>query len=166
MNALLHDLLQHQLWADGELWTAISAHPPARDDQAIRDRFHHIHQVQRFFSWICGAPAPPPKLTKPDEYSALGEVRDYARESHAAIRRCLAALSEPRLAESIAIPWFRDPPLTLTVTEALTQMAMHSHHHRGQNATRLRELGGVPPAIDLSVWYWKKRPAPKDALGA
>src|SRR4051812_34146837 len=125
MNALLHDLLQHQLWADGELWTAVSAHAPARDDQAIRDRFHHIHQVQRFFSWICGAPAPPPTLTKPGDFSALDQIRAVARESHGEIRRCIATLSDPRLAELIAIPWFRDPPLTLTVAEALTQMAMH-----------------------------------------
>jgi uncharacterized damage-inducible protein DinB len=37
---------------------------------------------------------------------------------------------------------------------------MHSHHHRGQNATRLRELGGVPPSTDLIVWYWKGKPTP------
>jgi uncharacterized damage-inducible protein DinB len=38
---------------------------------------------------------------------------------------------------------------------------MHSHYHRGQNATRLRELGGEPPPTDLIVWYWKGRPAPE-----
>ena len=29
-----------------------------------------------------------------------------------------------------------------------------------RSATRLRELGGEPPPIDLIVWYWKGRPAP------
>jgi uncharacterized damage-inducible protein DinB len=58
------------------------------------------------------------------------------------------------------MPWFTDPPLSITVTEALTQCAMHSHYHRGQNATRLRELGGEPPGTDIIVWYWKNRPAP------
>ena len=65
-----------------------------------------------------------------------------------------------RLDEYIDIPWFKDPPLSITVTEALTQCAMHSHYHRGQNATRLRELGGEPPLTDLIGWYWKGRPAP------
>jgi uncharacterized damage-inducible protein DinB len=51
--------------------------------------------------------------------------------------------------------------MTLTVTEALTQCDMHSQHHRGQNATRLRELGGEPPPTDLIFWYWKGRPAPE-----
>jgi uncharacterized damage-inducible protein DinB len=36
---------------------------------------------------------------------------------------------------------------------------MHSHYHRGQNATRLRELGGDPPGTDLITWIWKGRPA-------
>jgi uncharacterized damage-inducible protein DinB len=42
---------------------------------------------------------------------------------------------------------------------------MHSHYHRGQNATRLRELGGEPPMTDLIVWYWKGRPRPDWAGG-
>ena len=58
-----------------------------------------------------------------------------------------------------SMPWFTNPPLSITVAEALTQCAMHSHYHRGQNATLLRELGGVPPATDLIVWQWKGRPA-------
>ena len=47
----------------------------------------------------------------------------------------------------------KDPALTITVGEALTQCAMHSQWHRGQNATRLRELGGHPPMVDLIVWF-------------
>jgi len=37
-----------------------------------------------------------------------------------------------RLAETITIPWFKDPPMTVTVAQALTQAAMHSHYHRGR----------------------------------
>jgi uncharacterized damage-inducible protein DinB len=37
---------------------------------------------------------------------------------------------------------------------------MHSHFHRGQNATRLRELGGEPPTTDYIFWLWKGRPKP------
>jgi hypothetical protein len=35
--------------------------------------------------------------------------------------------------------------------KALLQGAMHSHYHRGQDATRLRELGGEPPMTDMMV---------------
>ena len=49
-------------------------------------------------------------------------------------------------------------PLTITVGEALMQMAMHSQWHRGQNATRLRELGAQPAAVDLIAGTGKAGP--------
>jgi uncharacterized damage-inducible protein DinB len=55
------------------------------------------------------------------------------------MRQFIDSVSESRLTEAVSIPHApKDAPLTLTVTEALTQCAMHSHYHRGQNAARLR----------------------------
>jgi uncharacterized damage-inducible protein DinB len=159
MDGILRDLLDHQSWADSEIWKAIGANESARSDRAIHDRLHHTHQVQRAFAWACGDRSERPAITKPEEFASFDALRDYARQSHDVVRRFLDALPESRLTEVIHVPWFPDPPLQLSVTEALTQMAMHSQHHRGQNATRLRELGTVPPTTDLIVWYWKKRPA-------
>jgi uncharacterized damage-inducible protein DinB len=159
VNPLLRDLLDHQVWADVELWNAVEAHAPAHDDRILRERLHHIHIVQRAFVWAAGDRSVEFSFSKPEDFATVDALREYARGSHEEIARRVRSLSDARLAESIAIPWFKDPPLTLTVTEALTQMAMHSQHHRGQNATRLRELGAVPPTIDLIVWYWKGRPA-------
>ena len=62
------------------------------------------------------------------------------------------------LEELVEAPWFT-PPAKISVRQALTQAAMHSHYHRGQNATRLRELGGVPPMTDFIVWLRKGQPA-------
>ena len=87
------------------------------------------------------------------------DLRAYARESHEQIRSLLASLTDARLAETIVIPWFPPPQPTLTIENALAQMAMHSHYHRGQNATILRGLGGEPPTTDLIVWHWKGKPA-------
>jgi uncharacterized damage-inducible protein DinB len=160
MNALLRDFYGHQVWADAEHWRAIEAHPAAALDAAIKHRLHHIHLVQRVFLWAVGDRAPGFAFTKADDFASLADLKRYAREYHEAIARLLGAVTDARLEERIAMPWFTDPPLSITVTEALTQCAMHSHYHRGQNATRLRELGGEPPGTDLIVWYWKDRPAP------
>jgi uncharacterized damage-inducible protein DinB len=160
MNPLLRDLCGHQAWADAEHWRAIAAHPPAADDAAVRKRLHHIHMVQRVFLWGLGDHGTSFAVTKPEDFASLMELKRYARGSHDAIDRFLERVSATRLEERVAVPWFTDPPLSITVTEALTQCAMHSHYHRGQNATRLRELGGQPPLTDLIVWYWKGRPAP------
>jgi uncharacterized damage-inducible protein DinB len=159
MNPLLRDLFQHQVWADAEHWSAIGAHQPARDDHAIRNRLHHIAIVQRAFLWGVGDRKEEFAFTKPDDFTFDG-LRQYAREHHDRITTYIATVTDARVAETVVIPWFNDPPLTLNVAEALTQCAMHSHYHRGQNATRLRELGGEPPMTDLIVWYWKGRPPP------
>jgi uncharacterized damage-inducible protein DinB len=160
MNPLLRDFYGHQAWADAEHWRAIGAHPPARDDPAIRTRLHHIALVQRAFHWTAGDRNDQFVLTKPEDFPSFDDLVRYGRAYHDEVGEFLAGLPDARLDETVTIPWFKDPPLTLTRTEALTQSAMHSHYHRGQNATRLRELGGEPPLTDLIVWYSKGRPAP------
>jgi uncharacterized damage-inducible protein DinB len=159
MNPILRDMFGHQFWADTELWKAIGAHAPARDDKAIRDRLHHIHMVQRAFVWgVSGGPGGQFNVSTAADFGSFDDLRAYAQDSHAEIGRWLGSATDADFNRTLPIPWFRDPPLTLTVTESLTQCAMHSHYHRGQNATRLRELGGAPPSTDLIVWYWMGKP--------
>jgi uncharacterized damage-inducible protein DinB len=158
MNPLLRDLYGHQVWADAEHFRAIGAHPAARGDKAILVRLHHIAIVQRAFLWAMGDRQDAFEFTKPEDFASLDALKRYVREHHDRLVPFIATVSDLRLAESIAIPWFKDPPLSLTVAEALTQGAMHSHYHRGQNATRLREIGGEPPMTDYIVWLWKGRP--------
>lgn len=160
MNPLLRDFCGHQAWADAEHWRAIEAHPPAAQDAAIKTRLHHIHIVQRAFLWAVGDRAAEFVVTTPEEFASLAALKDCARGAHDEIDRYLSVATAARLEERVSMPWFINPPLSITVTEALTQAAMHSHYHRGQNATRLRELGGEPPLTDLIAWYWKQRPGP------
>lgn len=155
----LDDLYHHQAWADGEHWRAIAAHEPARSDKAIHDRLHHIHFVQHAFLWIAKRGGAGFRFTKPEDFPALDDLIRYARGYYDEIFPLIARLTDADLAATIDVPWFKDPPLAITLEEALTQAAMHSHYHRGQNATRLRELGGEPPMTDYIVWLWKGRPA-------
>jgi uncharacterized damage-inducible protein DinB len=160
MTTLLADLYGHQAWADAQHWRAIGAHRPARDDLVIRARLHHIHIVQRAFLWMVGDRKTDFAMTKPEDFASFEDLRTYARTYHAEIRQLMADMPDQRLASEISVPWApKDARQTLTVTEALLQCAMHSQYHRGQNATRLRELGGEPPTTDLIMWYWIGRKA-------
>jgi len=85
------------------------------------------------------------------------ELKQYAREGLAQLNDRVNRLDQFRMEEIVEVPWFR-PPAKISVRQALTQAAMHSHYHRGQNATRLRELGGVPPTTDFIVWLHKGQP--------
>jgi uncharacterized damage-inducible protein DinB len=155
----LRELYAHQSWADAEHWHALGEHQAARSDQAIRHRLHHIHFVQHAFLWTVGDRLAPFAMTTPDDFHSFEALQAYAREYHERVHPFLQTLTDLRLAALVTVVWFKDPPLTITVAQALTQCAMHSHYHRGQNATRLRELGGVPPTTDLIFWQWRGRPA-------
>lgn len=90
----------------------------------------------------------------------MAELKSYGQQANAELQKSLKGASPDHLEETIEIPWFK-PPLKISVRQALTQAAMHSHYHRGQNATRLRELGGEPPMTDFIVWLRDGQPAAK-----
>jgi uncharacterized damage-inducible protein DinB len=162
MREYLLDLYQHQAWADAELWRAYEAHPGALADKALWDRLHHIHLVQRFFlAVVRGDNVHAMKITKPEDYATPAELKSEARQFHRDAATLLESADAELLKRPINIPWFKDPPLDLRAEQALLQAAMHSHYHRGQNATRLRELGGTPPLTDYIIWLWKGKAAPQ-----
>jgi uncharacterized damage-inducible protein DinB len=159
---MLVDLYRHQEWADAELWHACEAHPDALADTALWRRLHHIHLVQQaFFAIARGADVRTLRFSKPADYETPSELKAEAQRYHADVVPFVAALDAEALDHCVVVPWFKEPPLQLPVGQALLQAAMHSHYHRAQNATRLRELGGVPPLTDYIVWLWKGKAAPQ-----
>jgi uncharacterized damage-inducible protein DinB len=160
MHSLLHDLYGHQAWADAEHWRAIDGFAPAREDCVLRTRLHHLHQVQRTFMWAVSDRTAPFTFTTPDGLATIDDLRVFARGSHEEIDRVRTRMSRDRLSQVVTMPWF-DPPLEIAIGEVLLQAAMHSQWHRGQNSVRLRELGTVPPTVDLITWYAQGRPAPR-----
>ena len=160
MDSYLNELYAHQAWADAEHWRAIEAHPAALADKAIRERLLHIHLVQHGFLWAVGPRTSPFAFKKLEDFTSAADFKGYAQHYHAEMGRLLRSITPSRLEEMIEVPWFK-PPLKISVRHALTQAAMHSHYHRGQNATRLRELGGVPPGTDFIVWLRDGQPAAK-----
>jgi uncharacterized damage-inducible protein DinB len=97
-------------------------------------------------------------MTKVEHYASMADLKAFARKVHTDSAAMRGGMDEGRLTEIIEVPWFQ-PPLKISVRHALMQAAMHSHYHRGQNATRLRELGGVPPGTDFIVWLRDVQPA-------
>jgi len=158
MLSYLDELYAHQEWADAEHWRALEDHGPALGDQAIRERLHHIHMVQSAYLWIVGPRTAPFVMTKVEDYPSAADLKAFARKVHRDSAAMRGGMDEARLTEIIEVPWFQ-PPLKISVRHALMQATMHSHYHRGQNATRLRELGGVPPGTDFIVWLRDGQPA-------
>jgi len=157
VDSYLVELYGHQEWADAEHWRAFESHPAALQDKAIRERLLHIHLVQHAFLWVLGPRNPGFEVKKIEDFAGISDLKKYAREGLSQLNDFVKDQDRQR-AETIEVPWFK-PPAKITVHQALMQAAMHSHYHRGQNATRLRELGGVPPTTDFIVWLHKGQPA-------
>ncbi len=157
MNELVHDLIGHQAWADAEHWKALEAHSGALQDEGIRTRLYHYHFTQKAFLMVIRGEEL--RFPSREELPDIPIFKQSVIGFHADLAGFIKNTSETELARSLMIPWFQNPPAVITVSQALAQVAMHSQHHRAQNATRLRELGGRPPVTDLITWYWKGRPA-------
>lgn len=159
MLDLLRDLYAHQAWADAEVWRAIEASPTAASDQDIRSRLHHLHETQHAFLQIWrGVPI---KIPEQDSFASLADVKAWGRSYHRSVRTLLQRLHPPRLLSKLDVPWFKRFPKQPTVGESMHQVVMHSMHHRGQTAARLRSLGGSPPMTDFILWVCTGRPAAK-----
>jgi uncharacterized damage-inducible protein DinB len=158
VSSHLDELYAHQEWADAEHWRALEAHPAALADKAIRERLLHIHLVQHAFFWMTNPVRTGFASKKIEDFPSTANLKEYAREGLGDLSMLLKNTDQGRMEELIEIPWFQ-PPLKISVRQALTQAAMHSHYHRGQNATRLRELGSTPPTTDFIVWLHKGKPA-------
>jgi uncharacterized damage-inducible protein DinB len=156
MLAMLLDLFQHQAFVDAAMVKAIRRHEIAARDDGLRVLLHHILIAHRF--WIHLGQGLPFSLEHesrvPDTLEPLASLyRDTQQQEWA----WLAQLSESDLTRTLESSFF--PGRSIPLSEGLIQVCLHSHGHRSQCATRLRQLGGEPPVLDFIVWV-KDRPAP------
>ena len=157
-------LIDHMEWADARTWAAVQALPADRAAGSdLRERLFHVHLVQQIYLslWRKQLLAPIPALA---DYPDLATVRRWGRSFYAEARALVADAADSRLAEPVPVPFSERlaPPggsvTHATFAETVLQVALHSTHHRGQLATRMRELGSEGPLTDYVVWIWTGRP--------
>ena len=159
------DLLAHMEWADAETWRAVRDLAAAQSDQRLRWLFHHSHLVQSIYlqAWR----GDPFQLTELSAYPDLSSIEDWARPYYSLATAFAETVDESRFAQAVHFPWFAmivekfgtERPATLS--ESVFQVFAHTAYHRGQVATRIRELGGEPPPVDFIYWVWAGKPAPQ-----
>lgn len=159
----LQETFDHLEWADAEILGAVLAFPAASQDKRIRSLLVHIHEVQWAYLHLWrGDPVVIPEL---ESFTDLMSVSRWARDYHTRRRHFISALLSADLDGHIAFPWaerlsvrFRKVHPT-TLRQSMLQIGLHSAYHRGQVATRLRELGAEPPLVDFVAWVWRGQPA-------
>lgn len=157
MTGLLKDLLGHQAWADAMFFHAWGK-SGFTEDPELRTRTSHLVDVQEAFLTILKGGTPPAEEAP---MGLLPDLMHRCQSAHEAFRALGRGLDEASLARVVQVPWFPDPPCLISVGEALMQVCLHSQHHRAQNMTRLKALGGGAKNVDYIIWLWKQRPEPR-----
>jgi len=156
-------LLTHMEWADAHSWRAVRDLPQALTDERLKYLFHHIHLVQSVYlqAWR----GDPFVLTELSAYSDLAAIEAWAKPYYREAMTFAGAVDETTFNQPVQFPWgslIEEKFGTIrpaTLSESAWQVFSHTTYHRGQIATRIREIGGEPPLVDFLVWVWGGKPA-------
>jgi uncharacterized damage-inducible protein DinB len=159
------DLLAHMEWADARTWQSARVVPAALTDDRLKWLFHHIHLVHSVYlqAWR----GDPFVVTDLKDYADLNAIEVWARPFYAKAVAFAGAIDASRYSQPLEFPWNDlivkefGTVRPATLSESAWQVFSHTTYHRGQIATRVREIGGVPPTVDYLAWVWGGRPAPK-----
>jgi uncharacterized damage-inducible protein DinB len=150
---LLKDLAHYQAWADAEHWKALHANAALLEDADIRKRMNHILMACQMLPALARGEVPDMVAMKDRESTAeLEAALGQANEALA------AALESVDLEKTIPLPRGPQGPFEAPAGVLLLQALLHGQHHRGQNASRMRELGVTPPMTDFLIWHALGRP--------
>ena len=156
MLPMLKDLILHKGYSNASLIKAIRQHQPAAQDLELRNLLHHIILANRFWLMLSrGLPFAVETESRIPE--SLEEIAELYRDTHAQEMQWVSQVQDQELARILETPFL--PGHSCSLAQALMQVCLHSQGHRAQCATRLRSLGGTPPAADFILWL-KERPTP------
>jgi uncharacterized damage-inducible protein DinB len=150
---LLQQLVRHQAWADAAHWKLLHDNPTLLEDVEIRKRMNHMLTALRALTGLAQGIAP--DASQSNEIEAPDQLEAAMAKAHADLVEVLDRLDLGKM-----VPFPRGPqgpweaPAGVVVLQAIT----HGQHHRGQNASRMRQLGATPPLTDFVIWYALARP--------
>jgi len=150
---LLRDLARHQAWADTAHWKALHENSTLLEDLEIRKRVNHMVMALRMLTGLAQGEAVDQSGMK--DIDSADQLEAELGKANAELIQALDTIDLQRM---IALPRGPNGPWEAPAGVLLLQAIMHSQHHRGQNASRMRQLGAPPPMTDFVVWYALGRP--------
>ena len=145
---LLRQLARHQAWADTAHWRVLHENDTLREDLEIRKRLNHMLGALRMLTGLAQGETPDPSTMK--EIESVDQLEAALQKANADLIESIKALD---LQKIIALPRGPQGPWEAPAGALILQAITHCQHHRGQNASRMRQLGASPPMTDFIVWY-------------
>ncbi|MGA7416314.1 MAG: DinB family protein [Bryobacteraceae bacterium] len=154
MNAeALTDLARHQAWADAAHWKAFHENAALWTDAEIHTRLNHMLGAQKMLVSLASGKIPDPATMK--QVEPMDTLEASMQQAHADLA---AALASTDLDKMVSLPRGPKGPFEAPAGVIFFQALMHGQHHRGQNASRMRQLSIPPPMTDYIAWYALGRP--------
>jgi uncharacterized damage-inducible protein DinB len=149
----LLDVARHQAWADAAHWKMLRENTALLEDAEIRTRLNHMMGALKMLTTLARGETPDAGVMK--AIDSADELETAMGKTHEDLAALLASAD---LDKKIALPRGPKGPFEAPAGVLLLQALTHSQHHRGQNASRMRQLGATPPMTDFVVWYALGRP--------
>ena len=154
MNAeIMLEMARHQAWADTAHWKTLRENTALLEDAEIRTRLNHMLMTLKMLTTLARGQTPDAAGMK--EIDSIDELEASMGKAHGDLAATLASAD---LDQMIALPRGPKGPFEAPAGVLLLQALTHSQHHRGQNASRMRQLGAKPPMTDFVIWYALGRP--------
>jgi uncharacterized damage-inducible protein DinB len=149
----LLDLARYQAWADATHWKTLRENAALLEDAEIRKRLNHMVAAMKLLTGLARGEMPDHAPAKD-----IDSIDDLAAAMRNAQTNLTSVLESVDLDRMIALPRGPKGPFEAPAGVLLLQAFMHGQHHRGQNSSRMRQLGVDPPMTDFVIWYALGRP--------
>lgn len=155
----LRFLHAYNAWANNRIFDALAAMPEEeyrRDMTASHGSIHNtlVHMVGAEKIWLerwKGVQTEP--FLKPGDVASLADLRQLWEKIGHATAQWLGGMNDRKLQETFTMKTLKGESFTHQYWQAFQHLINHSTFHRGQVITLMRQLGMVPPATDLIVFY-------------
>lgn len=155
----LRRLLRYDAWATSRIRAALGALEPAAFENESGERalalYAHMYGSRRMWLGRIEGTADAALNTWP--LLSLADADALRAEMEQRWGALSSGLSEADLGRVVAYATQAGAPGQQTLGDILTHAVLHSMHHRGQIATLVRELGGIPPQNDFVVFTKEER---------
>ena len=152
------ELYAYDRWANGQIFEVAALLQPDQLSKDLGSSYRSVfgtlaHIIWAEWRWLGRWQEQPPAGTSPLEAGDLPRLRIRCDETERGQIRFLATIKEPDLARKVTYENPPGTPWTYSLGQMLHHVVNHSTYHRGQVTTMIRQLGAVPRATDLLV-YW------------
>jgi uncharacterized damage-inducible protein DinB len=157
------ELFAYNAWANRAVFDAVARLPEEQYFRDLKSSHGGIHGTLAHVVWAeqlwlhrwLGRPNP--AVAQGADLKTLAAVRQRWEDVEAERGRFTAAMSDGSLDETRIVKPSSGGEYAHSFRQMFHHFTHHSHYHRGQIVTLMRQLGSKPPSTDLILYYRRVR---------